>query len=54
MSDLNHISKKKPFFPIIPALRRYLRTEGREKKLGLRYADLLEPSMAVPLLCKAP
>lgn len=52
MSDLNHISKKKPFIPIIPPLRRYLRKEGREKKLGLRYADLLEHSMAVPLLDK--
>lgn len=52
MDDLNHISKKKPFFPIIPSLRKYLRKEGREKKLGLRYADLLEHSMAVPLLDK--
>lgn len=52
MEQLNHISKKKPFFPIIPSLRRYLRKEGREKKLGLQYADLLEHSMAVPLLDK--
>jgi len=52
MNDLNHISKKKPFFSIIPSLRKYLRKEGREKKLGLQYADLLEHSMAVPLLDK--
>jgi hypothetical protein len=52
MEDLNHISKKKPFFPIIPSLRKYLRKEGREKRLGLQYSDLLEHSMAVPLLDK--
>jgi hypothetical protein len=52
MDGLNHISKKKPFFPIIPSLRRYLRKEGREKKLGLRYSNLLEHSMAIPLLDK--
>lgn len=52
MDELNHISKKKPFFPIIPSLRKYLRKEGRDKRLGLQYADLLEHSMAVPLLDK--
>jgi len=52
MDDLNHISKKKPFFPIIAPLRKYLKQEGREKKLGLEYTDLLQHSMAVPLLDK--
>ena len=52
MNELNHISKKKPFFPIIAPLRKYLRQEGREKKLGLKYADLLEHRMAVTLLDK--
>ncbi|MCF8257784.1 MAG: hypothetical protein K9J06_09530 [Flavobacteriales bacterium] len=52
MSGLNHISKKKPFFPIIPPLRKYLRKEGREMKLGLQYVDLLEHSLAIPLLDK--
>ncbi len=52
MENLNHISKKKPFFPIIAPLRKYLKQEGREKKLGLDYTDLLQHSMAVPLLDK--
>ncbi len=52
MENLNHISKKKPFFPIIAPLRKYLKQEGREKKLGLEYTDLLQHSMAVPLLDK--
>jgi hypothetical protein len=52
LENLNHISKKKPFFPIIAPLRKYLKQEGREKKLGLEYTDLLQHSMAVPLLDK--
>ncbi|MDP6907982.1 MAG: hypothetical protein QF371_00680 [Flavobacteriales bacterium] len=49
---MNVISKKKPFFPIIPTLRKYLKKEGREMKLGLVYSDLLEHQLATPLLDK--
>lgn len=48
----NHISKKKHFVPIIPSLRKYLKQEGREMKLGLVYSDLLEHQLATPLLDK--
>jgi len=48
----NHISKKKHFIPIIPSLRKYLKSEGREMKLGLVYSDLLEHRLATPLLDK--
>jgi hypothetical protein len=48
----NHISKKKHFIPIIPSLRKYLKSEGREMKLGLDYTDLLEHKLATPLLDK--
>ncbi|MBI1287964.1 MAG: hypothetical protein GC178_10330 [Flavobacteriales bacterium] len=48
----NHISKKKHFIPIIPSLRKYLKKEGREMKLGLDYTDLLEHKLATPLLDK--
>ena len=52
MIDQNKISKKKPFFPIIPELRRYLKTRDREKQLPLAYDDLLGYSMGTPLLDK--
>lgn len=52
MIEHNKISKKKPFFPIIPELRRYLKTQDREKKLPLAYDDLLGYSMGTPLLDK--
>lgn len=48
----NHISKKKHFIPIIPSLRKYLKSEGREMKFGLVYDDLLEHQLATPLLDK--
>lgn len=49
---MNIISKKKNFIPIIPTLRKYLKKEGREMKLGLVYSDLLEHQLATPLLDK--
>jgi hypothetical protein len=48
----NIISKKKPFFPIIPSLRKYLKAQGREMKFGLDYSDLLDHKLATPLLDK--
>ena len=35
------ISRKKPSYPITPALRRYLRDYDREAPLPVTYADLL-------------
>ncbi|MFC2176131.1 hypothetical protein ACFLR1_04090 [Bacteroidota bacterium] len=49
---MNVISKKKPYFPINPALRKYLKKEEREMKLGLVYSDLLEHQLSTPLLDK--
>lgn len=48
----NHISKKKHFIRIIPALRKYLKAQGREMNFGLVYEDLLEHQLATPLLDK--
>jgi hypothetical protein len=49
---MNDISKKKPFFPIIPELRRYLKKQAREKQLPISYDDLLGYRMGTPLLDK--
>lgn len=49
---MNDISKKKPFFPIIPELRRYLKKHDREKPLPIAYEDLLGYRMGTPLLDK--
>lgn len=49
---MNDISKKKPFFPIIPELRRYLKKHDREKPLPIAYDDLLGYRMGTPLLDK--
>lgn len=50
--DDNFMSKKKPFFPISLTLRKYLRKQGREKRLNLHYQDLLEHSLSTALLDK--
>lgn len=49
---MNDISKKKPFFPIIPELRRYLKKHDREMPLPIAYDDLLGYRMGTPLLDK--
>jgi hypothetical protein len=43
-------SRKKPFFPINAALRRYLKTHGREVALPISYDDLTHFSYSVPIL----
>jgi hypothetical protein len=43
-------SRKKPFFPIATALRRYLKTHGREVALPVSYNDLTHFSYSVPIL----
>jgi hypothetical protein len=43
-------SKKKPAFPVAPALLGYLRKYNRAAELPLRYEDLLRHEFSVPLL----
>ena len=42
-------SRKKPMFPVNPALRSYLRHHGREVKLSVLYKDLLHYTFSVPI-----
>jgi hypothetical protein len=46
------ISKKKPIFPVSPALQKYLRTYQREAKLPISYNDLMQFNEAFPLMDK--
>ncbi|WP_255501867.1 hypothetical protein [Olivibacter sp. SDN3] len=46
------ISQKKPFFPIKPPLRKYLREYQREAKLPLTYKELRNFSESVPVFDK--
>ena len=45
-----NISRKKPSYPLTPALRQYLRDYDREAPLPVSYADLLRFSNSFPLL----
>lgn len=42
-------SRKKPFFPINPQLRQYLKTHGRDTTLPVSYNDLLNITYSIPL-----
>ncbi|RZK65533.1 MAG: hypothetical protein EOO95_08200, partial [Pedobacter sp.] len=46
------ILKKKPIFPVTPALQKYLRTYQREAKLPIGYNDLMQFNEAFPLMDK--
>jgi len=46
------ISKKKPIFPIIPSLKRYLQSYQRSAKLPLRYSELLHFDETIPVIDK--
>jgi hypothetical protein len=46
-------SRKKPFFPISPELRNYLKIHGREINLPLSYNDLLKITYSLPLRDKS-
>jgi len=55
-NDTNHLgkesdkpSRKKPIFPVNPALRKYLKDHGREMKLPVTYKDLLNYTWSVPI-----
>lgn len=45
----NHISRKKPFYPINNPLMNYLRKYSRELKIPVRYADLRHYFTTIPL-----
>jgi hypothetical protein len=45
-----NISRKKPSYPLTPALRQYLRDYDREAPLPVSYADLLRYSNSFPLI----
>jgi len=49
---LNHISKKKAFYPINKGLRAYLKKYGRNSSLPLQYDDLLRYDDSFPVLNK--
>ena len=42
-------SRKKPFYPVNPSLRRYLKDHGREVALPITYNDLTHISYSVPI-----
>jgi len=46
----NHISRKKPIYPVRDQLRKYLKHYGREFAAPIQYADLLRFDNAFPLL----
>jgi hypothetical protein len=48
--ELDQPTRKKPFFPINTALRRYLKTHGREAGLPISYDDLTHFTYSVPVL----
>jgi hypothetical protein len=53
MQEPDQPSRKKPFFPINPQLRSYLKLHGREVQLPVSYNDLLNITYSVPLRDKA-
>ena len=50
--ELDKPSRKKPFYPINTALRKYLKLHGREVALPISYNDLTHISYSVPILDK--
>jgi hypothetical protein len=48
--ERNQPSRKKPMFPVTPALRAYLKEHGREVKLPICYKDLLNFTWSTPVL----
>lgn len=48
--ERNQPSRKKPMFPIMPALRGYLKEHGREVKIPISYKDLLNFTWSSPVL----
>src|SRR5918993_860772 len=50
--ELDKPSRKKPFYPIHTALRKYLKAHGRDVALPISYNDLTHISYSVPILDK--
>jgi hypothetical protein len=48
--ERNQPSRKKPMFPIMAALRSYLKEHGREVKIPISYKDLLNFTWSTPVL----
>ncbi len=48
--ELNEIQRKKPLYPVGPALRRYLTDHAREGVIPVRYEDLLRYDGLIPRL----
>ncbi len=46
------ISRKKPIFPVSPALQKYLRSYQRESKLPISYSDLMMFDESYPIMDK--
>ena len=53
MSDVNKISKRKPYYEINPMLRKYLKSYGRETELPVNYDDLMRFTNGFPLYDKS-
>lgn len=50
--DFNHVSKKKPFYPVGEPLRKYLREYEHLADIGITYTDLLRGNSQVPVYDK--
>lgn len=50
--EFNHVSKKKPFYPIRGPLDLYLREHGLVADIGVTYADLLRSNSQIPVYDK--
>jgi len=50
--EKQHISKKKPFFPVNDDLRTYLANYGRKIRLPVKYDDLLHFNASIPVYDK--
>jgi hypothetical protein len=48
--ERNQPTRKKPMFPVTPALRAYLKEHGREVKIPINYKDLLNFTWSTPVL----
>jgi hypothetical protein len=48
-NEMDKPSRKKPMFPVNDSLRAYLKHHGREVKMMVSYANLLNYTYSVPL-----
>ena len=50
--EFNHVSKKKPFYPIGSPLKKYLQDYERTADIGVTYSDLMRSNSAIPVYDK--